>query len=1181
MARKLYTAAVCGLMLAAASPSGVQGLSDPSAVSDTLRVTLSAPAGGTVAEGATGHFEVSVAGSTAAGAVKVQYSISGTAVAGQDYTALSGEATVAQGESVARIALDALKDGILDKGETVVLALTGATGPGTVLVDQTAATATIADNGKVEISLAAVPDTIGEGFSWRSTMTMSTPVADRVSVRWWTTDGTALAGRDYTAADEVVSFQPGETSKPISVQTLEDDDAEAVEVFYVTLGLPYSSARTETEKAVNVDPTPQSAFIQCSVAFPPNVKTMFRLNEPVPAGTVIGTVAADTHSLAVYSLSGGGNKFKINELTAEVSTTAILYGGSYHPTVSVLDDCGDSASVNLTIVVNSKPEIESAIPDATVNEGESGSVDASEHFSDPDNDKLTYTATSSKPSVVGVSVSGSTVTYEGLKVGSASVTVTAEDPDSLSVSQSFSVTVNSPPECKPIPFQEVKKGERERVDLGPLCRDEDGDDPDFKNPTTSNSRVATVSLAGSVLTINGIARGTATIGATASDPHGASARAEGPVEVPNEPPECQAIPSKTVDVGMSVTVDLAPPLCSDKDGDDLDFKDPTINKSGVATVDLKGSVLTITGVAVGEADAGATVSDGNGGSVTPSIRVTVTQPNRPPEPVGTIPAQSIDWGERGSVDVTPYFRDLDGDALDYTAVSSAPTIVSVGVSGSEVTFTGEAVGSAQVTVTADDGKGDGTAEQVFVVAVTNRTPVCQPIPLQEIKAGQSVAVNLAKLCSDEDPDDRLKYSDAKSTKPTVATVSLKGSVLTIEGVAGGDATVSAVATDLHNASATASGPVEVEEVNQRPTARAGSDQRVDEGDLVKLDGSRSTDPDGTIERWRWTGPLTLTNPNSAKASFTAPAVDTTTAYTFTLEVWDDKDATDTDLMKVTVEPVDTTTCEAPVANAGTDRTVRELRRVTLDGSRSRRESSYAWKQVGGRTVTLSDADTATPSFDTPLVPADEVLTFRLTVTTDCDTTTDTDDVRVTIRDNRAPEPKGTIPAQPVRKGESGTVSVSGYFQDRDGDALTYTATSSATGVASVSVTGSTVKYTGKTVGSAQVTVMARDRYGATARQEFRVTVTTPPPTNRAPVIESVIPARAVVAGDSVAVRVSPHFSDPDSDALTYTASSSARTVATVRASNDTVWVRGVSKGSADVTVAAADPRVCPFRRPSR
>ncbi|MYI97455.1 MAG: hypothetical protein F4075_11175, partial [Acidobacteria bacterium] len=177
-------AALFGLLPAAAH--ALDGA--PDAASDTLKVTLSAPDGGTVAEGATGHFEVSVAGSTAAGAVTVRYSVSGTAAAGEDYTALSGTATVARGENAARIALEALDDGILDKGETVVLALTGATGPGAVVVDQTEATATIIDDGTVTIALAAVTDTIGEGSAWRSSVTMSTPVADRVSVRWWTSD---------------------------------------------------------------------------------------------------------------------------------------------------------------------------------------------------------------------------------------------------------------------------------------------------------------------------------------------------------------------------------------------------------------------------------------------------------------------------------------------------------------------------------------------------------------------------------------------------------------------------------------------------------------------------------------------------------------------------------------------------------------------------------------------------------------------------------------------------------------------------------------------------------------------------------------------------------------------------------------------------------------------------------
>ena len=53
--------------------------------------------------------------------------------------------------------------------------------------------------------------------------------------------------------------------------------------------------------------------------------------------------------------------------------------------------------------------------------------------------------------------------------------------------------------------------------------------------------------------------------------------------------------------------------------------------------------------------------------------------------------------------------------------------------------------------------------------------------------------------------------------------------------------------------------------------------------------------------------------------------------------------------------------------------------------------------------------------------------------------------------------------------------------------------------------------------------------------------------------------------------VSPHFSDPDNDALTYSAESTDTDVATVSASNDTVRVRGVTKGSAEVTVTARDP----------
>ncbi|MXW69298.1 MAG: hypothetical protein F4Z61_05115, partial [Acidimicrobiia bacterium] len=174
--------------------------------------------------------------------------------------------------------------------------------------------------------------------------------------------------------------------------------------------------------------------------------------------------------------------------------------------------------------------------------------------------------------------------------------------------------------------------------------------------------------------------------------------------------------------------------------------------------------------------------------------------------------------------------------------------------------------------------------------------------------------------------------------------------------------------------------------------------------------------------------------------------------------------------------------------------------------------------------------------------------------------------------NEAPEPVGNIPNQSLEPGQSGEVDVKGYFSDPDGNDLTYRASSSKTAVATVSVSGSRVGFKGIAAGEATITVTARDPDGAEADQQFKVTVTDPPPpTNRAPRVESAIPARSVEKGKTVSVRVASHFSDPDGDALTYTVKSSATAVATVSVNGSTVSVKGVAKGRADVTVTATDP----------
>ena len=80
-----------------------------------------------------------------------------------------------------------------------------------------------------------------------------------------------------------------------------------------------------------------------------------------------------------------------------------------------------------------------------------------------------------------------------------------------------------------------------------------------------------------------------------------------------------------------------------------------------------------------------------------------------------------------------------------------------------------------------------------------------------------------------------------------------------------------------------------------------------------------------------------------------------------------------------------------------------------------------------------------------------------------------------------------------------------------------------------------------------------------------------PQPNRPPVASGSLPAQSMTAGESVAVNVGAAFSDPDGDALTYTAISSNAGVASAALSGTNLTVTAVSAGAATVTVTARDP----------
>jgi hypothetical protein len=178
--------------------------------------------------------------------------------------------------------------------------------------------------------------------------------------------------------------------------------------------------------------------------------------------------------------------------------------------------------------------------------------------------------------------------------------------------------------------------------------------------------------------------------------------------------------------------------------------------------------------------------------------------------------------------------------------------------------------------------------------------------------------------------------------------------------------------------------------NSPPEADAGVDQDVEEGEIVALMGSNSSDPDGDDVSFQWDqigGPqITLSDPQVANPTFTAPFVDSIgLSYTFELTVTDTSGLRATGTTIVNVTSILPSANQPPEAVVGNDQTVDEDTEVFLDGSGSSDPDGgdwfYRWRQVAGRPVTLLfDPSVDKPTFTAPNVGAGVTLIFELTVT---------------------------------------------------------------------------------------------------------------------------------------------------------------------------------------------------------
>ena len=843
---------------------------------------------------------------------------------------------------------------------------------------------------------------------------------------------------------------------------------------------------------------------------------------------------------------------------------------------------------------NRAPVAVGSISDVSLNKGGSSATrNVSGKFSDPDNDTLTYSVNSPNPSIVTVSISGSTVTIAPVATGSTGkIIVTARDPDGETAVQDFTATVtNQPPRAVGTISSIIlyKKGKTRGIPVSGKFSDPNGDALTY-SATSDKTSVATVSVSGSTVTVRSGVKGTATITVTAEDTDDATGTQGFDVTVINRIPQPQGDISKmTFYRGQAAKSTDVSDNFRDPDNDALTFT-ATSSDTTVATVSVSGSDVEVDPGVLGSARITVTATDTDDASNRHGFDVEVF--NRRPVVSQNIPDRSLNKNSSYNFNASSHFSDPDGDQMTFSAGSSNTNIVTASVTGSTVTIESEDDGGdATVTVTATDAH-NGTVSTDFTVTVRNRAPQrngsINAVTLYKNRHTQDVIVS-GKFT---DPDgDALTYS-ASSSNTAVATASVSGYTVTITSGNSGSATITVKAEDFDKASATQS--ISVSVMNRAPEIVGsiadvnirvgGSSESFDvSGNFSDPDGDSLTfsvdDPDSSVAKVSISGSEVTVAP---KSEGEIGKVTVTATDTEGLRISED--------FRVVVRPEQTTPPPCPSANT----VAITLPAMVAGGDSVKIDVSTYFTIPQGVTPTYSannpSPGTATVSISgdtltiTPITQGD---TGKVIVTASANGCTGvTRDFNVSV----GPPPPPPAPTCPLEDtlnaigvenmavgGDSVTIDVSDHFTNGDAEGIEYSIDPNTQSYVTLSLVGDTLTIKPVAQGDTGKIIVRAEKTGCTdATQEFNVSVgpPPPPPPPACPTANTVVitPPAMVAGGDSVTMDVSDYFAIPQGVTPTYSANNPSPGTAMVSISGDTLTITPITQGHTGkviVTVSAA------------
>ncbi|TWU02568.1 Calx-beta domain-containing protein [Stieleria varia] len=403
---------------------------------DSATISIAAGRNGGEANTQSGRFDVTQSAVSATDTI-IQYSVSGTATSGVDFSALSGSVTIPAGQTTASIDVSVLDDAIAEGAESVIVSLTAITAGDSdvTLSASSSATVLISDDDIPQVSVSATRNAPESGsvtglFTVSQSVVTTTPTTVQYNVT-----GTASLDTDYIGLSGTAVIPAGQLSVDVSVTAINDSMIEGDET--ITLQITGVSGDAQLE----IDAAQQTATIDLTDD-ESGLISIAATSNAAEAGEIPGlfTVTQDgvSDSDTTVTLTISGTATESEDFTA-VSRTVLIPAGQTTATIEipVIDDATvestESVSVQLVAVTSSNDALaldtsaDNASIDIVDNDTALIQVSLDNNGAEDSNSSgqftITQSAVSSSDTLIGYTIGGTATSGDDYTALSGTVTI--------------------------------------------------------------------------------------------------------------------------------------------------------------------------------------------------------------------------------------------------------------------------------------------------------------------------------------------------------------------------------------------------------------------------------------------------------------------------------------------------------------------------------------------------------------------------------------------------------------------------------------------------------------------------------------------------------------------------------------------------------------------------------------